>query len=80
MGLQDLTVKESVSPYGKAVVATGSAQKESRAVYIKAAAGSGLEHIFTINGSDVTFNGLLVGHVYPFKITKANSTNVILLY
>lgn len=80
MGLQDLTIKESVSPYYKAVVATTNAQDESRAVYIKASAGENTEHILTINGTDVTFEGLIVGHIYPFKVTKANTANVILLY
>ena len=76
MGLQNFTVKESVSPYHKAVVATTSAQAESRAIYVKVAG----DYTLTINGTDISFAGLLKGHIYPLAITKSSSANVILLY
>lgn len=76
MGLQNFTVKESVSPYHKAVVATTSAQDECRAIYVKTAGN----YTLTINGTDIAFDGLLQGHIYPLAITKSSSANVILLY
>ena len=75
-GLSDFPVCESVAPFIKAVVATGSAQDACRAVHMK---GTSANVTLTVNGSDIAFH-LLKGHTYPISVTKSSSTDVILLY
>ncbi|MAG25316.1 hypothetical protein CMI47_07025 [Candidatus Pacearchaeota archaeon] len=76
-GLQDFTVQESTAPYIKAVVSDGSTAVDAcRAVYIKVAGNYAL----TVNGTAVTFTGLLAGTIYPISCTLASSANVIHLY
>ena len=75
-GLLDYTAQESVAPYIKAVVATTNDQDACRAVYVKVAGNYDL----TVNGADITFTGLLAGHIYPVCGTKSSSANVIFLY
>jgi hypothetical protein len=75
-GLLDYTIGESVAPYIKAVVATTSDQDACRAIYVKVAGN----YVLTINDVDVTFTGLLAGHIYPVCATKSSSANVIFLY
>ncbi len=75
-GLNDFSAQESVAPYVKAVVATGSTQDACRAVHMK---GTAANVTLTVEGSDVVFH-LLKGHTYPISCTKSSSTDVILLY
>ena len=75
-GLQDYAVQESVSPYIKAVVATGSDQDACRAVHMK---GTSASVNLTVNGSVVAF-WLIKGHTYPICATKSSSTDVVFLY
>jgi len=75
-GLQDYSINESVSPYIKAVVATTDDQDACRAVYVLIAGN----YVLTVNGVDITFTGLLAGHIYPVCATKSSSANVIFLY
>ena len=75
-GLLDYTAQESVAPYIKAVVATTDDQDACRAVYVLVAGNYDL----TVNGADVTFTGLLAGHIYPICATKSSSANVVFLY
>ena len=75
-GLLDYTIQESVAPYIKAVVATTSDQDACRAVYIKVAGN----YVLTVNGVDITFTGLLAGHIYPICATKSSDANVIFLH
>jgi len=75
-GIHDFTSQESVAPYIKAVVATGSAQDACRAVHMKVADAS---VTLTVNGTDVAF-WLLRGHIYPICATKSSSTDVVFLY
>jgi len=75
-GIHDFTSQESVAPYIKAVVATGSAQDPCRAVHMKVADAS---VTLTVNGTDVAF-WLLRGHIYPICATKSSSTDVVFLY
>ena len=75
-GIQDYTSQESLAPYIKAVVATGSAQDPCRAVHMKAADAV---VTLTVNDVDVVF-WLLKGHTYPICATKSSSTDVVLLY
>ena len=76
IGIQDYTAQESLAPYIKAVVATGSAQDPCRAVHMTAANAS---VTLTVNDVDVAFY-LLRGHTYPICATKSSSTDVVLLY
>ena len=62
--------------YNKAVVSTTSTMDACRGVYIK----SGTSHTLTVDGGDVAFTGLIVGHIYPISCTKSNTANVIFLY
>ena len=57
-GLADFPVCESVAPFIKAVVATGSAQDACRAVHMK---GTSANVTLTVNGSDVAFHLPLPG-------------------
>jgi len=75
-GLQDYAVQESVAPYIKAVVATGSDQDSCRAVHMK---GTSASVNLTVNGSVVAF-WLIKGHTYPICATKSSSTDVVFLY
>jgi len=75
-GIQDYTSQESLAPYIKAVVATGSAQDPCRAVHMKAEDAA---VTLTVNDVDVVF-WLLKGHTYPICATKSSSTDVVLLY
>ena len=62
--------------YNKAEVSTTSTMDACRGVYIK----SGTSHTLTVDGVDVAFTGLIVGHIYPISCTKSNTANVIFLY
>ena len=75
-GIQDYTPQESVSPYIKAVVATGNAQDPCRAVHMTAVNAS---VTLTVHDVEVAFY-LLRGHTYPICATKSSSTDVVLLY
>ena len=75
-GIQDYTSQESLAPYIKAVVATGSAQDPCRAVHMTGATPA---VTLTVNDVDVVFH-LLQGHTYPICATKSSSTDVVLLY
>ena len=52
-GLNDFSAQESVAPYVKAVVATGSTQDACRAVHMK---GTAANVTLTVEGSDVVFH------------------------
>tara|TARA_R100000808_G_scaffold5823_1_gene17551 strand:- start:244 stop:495 length:252 start_codon:yes stop_codon:yes gene_type:complete len=75
-GVQDYSVSESVSPYTKAVVATGNDQDACRAVHMKGASAS---VNLTVDNTVVAF-WLLKGHTYPICATKSSSTDVVFLY
>ena len=75
-GINDYQVQESVAPYISAVVATTNEQDTCRAIYVKVAGNYDL----TVNGVDVTFTGLLAGHIYKIAASKSSSANVIFLY
>ena len=75
-GIQDYTSQESLAPYIKAVVATGSAQDPCREVHMKAVDA---DVTLTVNDVDIVFR-LLRGHTYPICATKSSSTDVVLLY
>ena len=75
-GINDYMVQESVAPYVSAVVASTNDQDVCRAIYVKVAGNYDL----TVNGTAVTFTGLLAGHIYPIAATKSSSANVIFLY
>ncbi len=75
-GINDYMVQESVAPYCNAVVATTSDQDTCRAIYVKV----GGDYDLTVNGTAVTFTGLLTGHIYPIAASKSSSANVIFLY
>ena len=74
--IHDYTAQESVAPYIKAVVATGSDQDPCRAVHMKGTAAS---VNLTVGGEVVAF-WLLKGHTYPICATKSSSTDVVFLY
>jgi len=75
-GIQDYTSQESLAPYIKAVVATGSAQDPCRAVHMNGASAS---VNLTVNDAVVAF-WLIKGHTYSICATKSSSTDVVLLY
>ena len=76
-GLHDFTPAESVAPYVEAVqVVADTDYKACRAVFSKTAAA----HVLTVNGSAITFTGMVAGTVYPISATACASTNVIFLY
>ena len=75
-GVQDYSVSESVSPYTKAVVATGSDQDACRAVHMK---GTSASVNLTVDNTVVAF-WLIKGHTYPICATKSSSTDVVFLY
>ena len=75
-GINDYLVQESVAPYCSAVVATTNDQDTCRAIYVKVDGNYDL----TVNGTAVTFTGLLAGHIYPIAASKSSSANVIFLY
>ena len=75
-GLNDYMIQESVAPYISAVVATTNEQDTCRAIYVKVAG----DYDLTVNGVDVTFTGLLAGHIYKIAASKSSSANVIFLY
>ena len=75
-GINDYMVQESVAPYVSAVVASTNDQDVCRAIYVKVAGNYDL----TVNGVDVTFTGLLAGHIYKIAASKSSSANVIFLY
>ena len=75
-GIQDYTPQESVAPYIKAVVATGSSQDPCRAVHMK---GTSASVNLTVDDTVVAF-WLIKGHIYPICATKSSSTDVVLLY
>ena len=76
-GINDFAVQESVAPYIKAVASDGSSSVDAcRAIYVKANSNP----VLTVNGTNITFTGLIAGNIYPICTTKSNSTNVIFLY
>ncbi|MDP6583367.1 MAG: hypothetical protein QF535_01840 [Anaerolineales bacterium] len=76
-GLMDFPLAESVAPYIEAVqVVADTDYKACRAVFSKTAAA----HVLTVNGSAITFTGMVAGTIYPISATKCTSTNVIFLY
>jgi hypothetical protein len=76
-GLQDYTVDESTAPYIKAVeISADTAYDPCRAVYAKTAAA----HQIYVAGVEITFTGMLAGHIYPICATQADSANLVFLY
>jgi len=74
--LNDYEVRESVSPYVKAVDATGSDMDPCRAVHMN---GTSAEVTLTIDDTDVGIY-LVQGRTYQISATKSSSTNVVFLY
>jgi len=75
-GIQDYTSQESLAPYIKAVVATGSDQDPCRAVHMT---GTSASVNLTVADTVVAF-WLIKGHTYSICATKSSSTDVVLLY
>jgi hypothetical protein len=54
---------------------------EARALYV----GGAGDVILTVNGTDITFTGMLAGNIYPIyytavKATGTSATNLVALY
>jgi|TARA_B100000315_G_C14485541_1_gene545013 hypothetical protein len=75
-GLNDYTIQESVSPYIKAVAATGNDQDPCRAVHMT---GTSATVTLYVDGAGMDF-WLIKGHTYPICATKSSSTDVVFLY
>lgn len=74
--LNDYEVRESVSPYVKAVDATGSDMDPCRAVHMN---GTSAEVTLTIDDTDIGIY-LVQGRTYQISATKSSSTDVVFLY
>jgi len=74
--LNDYEVRESVSPYVKAIDATGSDMDPCRAVHMN---GTSAEVTLTIDDTDVGIY-LVQGRTYQISATKSSSTDVVFLY
>jgi hypothetical protein len=71
------TLAEAVSPHDSTNFTNG----ECRALYVGVAG----DVVAIINGTAITFTGMLAGSVYPIRCTRVNSTsttatNMVALY